>query len=79
MFFNFDVFQFYQKRLQLINQIAKKLSIKKIIFATSCTKLTMELLNNVAIGKGAHISQEMVFLWLILNCKLAVARLILFE
>lgn len=25
----------------------------------SCTKLTVELLNNVAIGKGAHISSEM--------------------
>ena len=48
-------------RMQLINRIAKQLGIKKILFATTCTKLTIELLNNVAIGKGAHISQEMVY------------------
>ena len=48
-------------RLQLISRIAKQLNIKKILFATTCTKLTIELLNNVAIGKGAHLSQEMVF------------------
>ena len=47
-------------RLQLINRIAAKLNVKKILFATTCTKLTIELLNNVAIGKGAHLSQEMV-------------------
>lgn len=29
------------------------------MFALSCTKLTVELLNNVSIGKGAHISSEM--------------------
>jgi len=46
-------------RTQLINRIAKSLNIKKIIFALSCTKLTVELLNNVSIGKGAHISTEM--------------------
>ena len=40
--------------------MALKLGIKKIIFAQTCTKLTIELLSNVAIGKGAHISSEMV-------------------
>lgn len=45
---------------QLINKIAKKLGIQKVVFANTCTKLTIELLSNVAIGKGAHISGESV-------------------
>jgi hypothetical protein len=47
-------------RLQLINRLAKQVSIKKVAFAQTCTKLTIELLSNVAIGKGAHISTESV-------------------
>ncbi len=48
-------------RLQLINRLAKQVSIKKVAFAQTCTKLTIELLSNVAIGKGAHISTESVW------------------
>ena len=51
----------FRFRLQLINRIASSLNVKKILFAITCTKLTIDLLNNVAIGKGAHVSSEMVF------------------
>lgn len=46
-------------RMKLINHIAKEIRIKKIVFALSCSKLTVDLLSNVAMGKGAHISAEM--------------------
>ncbi|CAF0936675.1 unnamed protein product [Brachionus calyciflorus] len=48
------------KRLktQLINRIAIELKIKKIIFPVSCTNLTIDMLTNVALGKGAHLSIE---------------------
>ena len=45
-------------RLLLINKIAKELGFRKILFALSCSKLTIDLLSNVAMGKGAHIAQE---------------------
>lgn len=47
-------------RVKLINRIAHSLNIKKIIFAMSCTKLTVELLTNISIGKGAHAASEAV-------------------
>lgn len=40
--------------------MAKRLKISKIMLATNCTKLTIDLLNNVSIGKGAHVSWETV-------------------
>lgn len=46
--------------MQLINRASKELNINKIIFPTSCTKLTVDMLTNVALGKGAHLSTEMV-------------------
>ena len=49
-------------KLQIINSVANDLNIKKIIFPLTCTKLTIDLLTNVAIGKGAHLSSEMVSL-----------------
>jgi hypothetical protein len=55
-------------RVKLINRIAHCLTIKKIIFAMSCTKLTVELLTNISIGKGAHAASEAVsFLLLFFN------------
>ncbi len=48
-------------RLKLINKIAHSLNITKCLFAYSQTKLTVELLSNIAIGKGAHVSSEAVF------------------
>ncbi|RNA35941.1 cytoplasmic tRNA 2-thiolation 2, partial [Brachionus plicatilis] len=49
------------KRLknQLIERVAKKLNIIKVIFPISCTKLTVDMLTNFAIGKGAHQATEM--------------------
>lgn len=49
------------KRLRtlLINKICKDLGFEKVLFALSCSKLTIDLLSNVAMGKGAHIAQEM--------------------
>lgn len=46
--------------MDLINRIAAKLGTKKVIFASNCTKLTIDMLSNVALGKGAHLSMEMV-------------------
>ncbi len=46
--------------MDLINRIAANLGTRKIIFASNCTKLTIDMLSNVAIGKGAHLSMEMV-------------------
>lgn len=48
------------KRNQLINRVAKELNIIKILFPISCTKLTVDMLTNFAIGKGAHQATEMV-------------------
>lgn len=50
---------FKRLRMKLINKIAKKLAINKILFSLNCSKLTVDLLSNVAMGKGAHISAEM--------------------
>ena len=47
-----------ESRTKLINRIGKELKISKVLFSMNCTKLTVELLSNVAIGKGAHISLE---------------------
>jgi hypothetical protein len=47
-------------RSVLINEIAIKLGVKKVILAIDCTKLTIQLLSNVAQGKAAHLSSEMV-------------------
>jgi len=46
--------------MDLINRIATKLGTKKVILASNCTKLTIDMLSNVALGKGAHLSMEMV-------------------
>lgn len=46
-------------RSKLISKITTKLGIEKIIFALNCSKLTIDLLSNVAMGKGAHIATEM--------------------
>ena len=48
-------------RTILVNEIAVKLSIKKIVLAIDCTKLTIQLLSNVAQGKAAHLSSELVY------------------
>ena len=44
----------------LINEIAVNLGFKKVILAVDCTKLTIQLLSNVAQGKAAHLSSELV-------------------
>ena len=47
-------------RAKLINKIATELGIKKVLFGLNQSKLAVELLSNVAMGKGAHIATEMV-------------------
>lgn len=46
-------------RIQLISKIATEIKIIKVILGLNCSKLTVDLLSNVAMGKGAHISSEM--------------------
>jgi hypothetical protein len=36
----------------LINEIGVKMGVKKLVLAIDCTKLTIQLLSNVANGKG---------------------------
>jgi len=47
-------------RAKLINKVATELGIKKVLFGLNQSKLAVELLSNVAMGKGAHIATEMV-------------------
>ncbi len=47
-------------RAKLINRISNELGIKKVLFGLNQSKLAVELLSNVAMGKGAHIATEMV-------------------
>ena len=52
-------------RTQLISKIATEIKINKVILGLNCSKLTVDLLSNVAMGKGAHISSEMVIITVI--------------
>lgn len=53
--------------MALITEIGEKLNLKKIILAVNCTKLTTQLLSNVAQGKAAHLSTELVFYFIEFN------------
>ena len=44
----------------MIEKLAKVIHVKKVLLSIDCTKITAEVLNGLAIGKGAHVSLEAV-------------------
>jgi hypothetical protein len=49
-------------------RICASLNIDKIILATNCTKLTIEILSNVSLGKAAHLHTEVALKDVRNNC-----------